>query len=136
MKNQSFTLEDTKQTLKKAPLTISRPTKLSIFPREDGKSPVQTNSKSKGVGERKGGYSQPIGIDDPELQGAMMSKDPEERKEAYETLLNMLQEEDPELREEVEESLKEFEKTMMEMYLEKESEALQDGEILEEAETQ
>ncbi len=112
LQNQSFTLEYTEHTLKKGPWTISRPTKLSIFPMGDRDSPVQiTAIAGKSVHTSKGSHSQSIVIDDPELENALSSDNPEERKEVYKAVLDLVEEEDPTRVEEVEEAFKEYEKS-------------------------
>ncbi len=97
-----------KKTSEKTQLVVLRPRKLWIFSKGIGKYPEQI------VGKREEGVSQPVVIAKPEWQDAMVSKDPEERKEAYGAIVEALWDEDLEVLEEVEESLREFEKAMTE----------------------
>ena len=100
--HHSFALEYGEKTQS----AVLLPRKLWIFSKRVGKSPEQM------VVERKEMYSQPAVVAEPEWLDAIMSKDPEERKGAYESIVRALPGEDPEVLEELQESLREFENAM------------------------
>ncbi len=108
LRHHSFALEYAKKTSEKTQPVVLLPRKLWIYSKGVGQSPEQI------VGKREEGVSQPVVIANPEWQDTMTSKDPEERKEAYEAIVEALWDEDLEVLDEVKESLREFEKAMTE----------------------
>ena len=100
-------MEYEKKTSGKTQSVVLLPRKLWILSKGIGKSPEQI------VGKREEEL-QPVVIAKPEGQDAIMGNDPAERKEAYEAIVGSLSGENPEVLEEVEESLQAFKKTMAE----------------------
>jgi len=129
LRSHSYALEYGKKRLEKSQALVPVPRKLWIFSNGGGKSPEQM------VGKRKKGYSQPVVVAEPAWQDAMTSKDPEERRQAYEDIVKSLPDEDPEVLEKVEESLREFEKAMTEQELEQKDKTTRGSEIMEKTET-
>ncbi len=108
LRSHSYALEYGKKRMEKSQASVPVPRKLWIFSNGGGKSPKQM------VGKGEKGYSRPVVIAEPAWQDAMMSEDPEKRRKAYEDIVKALPDEDPEVLEEVEESLRELEKAMTE----------------------
>ena len=130
LRSHSYALEYGKKKLEKSQALAPVPRKLWIFSAEGGgKSPEQM------VGKREKEYSQPVVVAEPAWQDAMMSDDPEERRKAYEDIVKALPDEDPEVLEEVEESLRELEKAMTEQELEQKDETTRGSEIMQQTET-
>lgn len=129
LRSHSYALAYGKKRLEKSQAVVSVPRKLWIFSGRGEKSPEPM------VGKREKRYSPPVVFAEPAWQDAMLSKDPEERRATYEDIVKALPDEDPEVLEEVEDSLRDFEKAMTEQELEEKDETVRGTEIMEQTET-